>query len=128
MMAVQELVERYRAKQQKKNNQYLVEKRWRNGWRNGWAKVPTPRNIWRRHWDGETPGETVGKIEWRHGGSQRKNCFFGSRFGPGSHCSSTVEFCWRNGGRNGLKSKVLFLRKCGEKVGGETSLFFAEWE
>ena len=40
-------------------------------------------------------------------------------------CSSTSEFWWRNGGRNGLKSKGFFLRKCDEKVGGETGGFFA---
>ena len=40
-----------------------MEKRWRNGWRNGCAKVRTPRNIWRRHWDGETVGETAAKVD-----------------------------------------------------------------
>ena len=48
----------------------------------------------------------------------------GSSLGLALHSSPTVEFWWRNGGRNGLKSKRFFWRKCDGKVDGETGRVF----
>ena len=117
MMAVQELVERNTPTQQKKKPYIWWRNGGRNGGRNGWAKVPTrptPRNIWRMWEGGETGGETAGKIDWRNGVSQRKNCFCWASFRAGFTLlfnSVTGEFWWRNGGRNGLKSRGGFLEK-----------------
>ena len=107
MMAVQELDESTVLIQQKKKPQYLVEKRLEKRLEKRMGKSSHPKKYLENALGRRNGCKNRLEKRWE----STEKLFFESYFGLALHCSSTGEFWWRNGGRNGLKSKGFFFEK-----------------